>query len=148
MFSILKMGRYIDESSQLLRALRASRPKITVFLFTMLFIIVIVGSMMYIIEGPKNGFDNIPESMYWAIITVSTVGYGDISPQTPVGKLLSSLLMIIAYGILAVPTGIISHELANTPKSVVKTKMCRNCNSESYSEDDQFCSKCGTSFES
>jgi voltage-gated potassium channel len=149
LFSILKMGRYIAESSQLLQALRASRPKITVFLFTILFIVVIVGSMMYIIEGPENGFDNIPESMYWAVVTVSTVGYGDISPQTPVGKLLSSLLMIIAYGILAVPTGIISYELAQTSKLKkkieVRRKVCRNCSFESYSEDDRFCSKCGAS---
>jgi voltage-gated potassium channel len=144
LFSILKMGRYIDESSHLLRALKASRPKITVFLFTILFIIVIVGSMMYIIEGPENGFGSIPESMYWAIVTVTTVGYGDISPQTPMGKLVSSLLMIIAYGILAVPTGIISHELTRTSKGIVKTKTCLNCYTESYREDDQFCSKCGT----
>jgi voltage-gated potassium channel len=145
LFSILKMGRYIAESSQLIQALRASRPKITVFLFTILFIVVIVGSMMYIIEGPENGFDNIPESMYWAVVTVSTVGYGDISPQTPVGKLLSSLLMIIAYGILAVPTGIISYELAQTSKIEVRRKVCQNCSIESYSEDDRFCSKCGAS---
>ncbi len=147
LFSILKMARYIDESSQLLLALRASRPKITIFLFTVLFIVVIVGSMMYIIEGPENGFDNIPESMYWAVVTVSTVGYGDISPQTPIGKLLSSVLMIIAYGILAVPTGIISYELARTSKNEVKRKVCRNCYFETYSEDDRFCSKCGTCLE-
>ncbi|WP_041720663.1 ion transporter [Alkaliphilus metalliredigens] len=146
LFSILKMGRYIDESSQLLRALKASKAKISVFLFTMLFIIMLVGSMMYIIEGPENGFVNIPESMYWAVVTVSTVGYGDISPQTPVGKLLSSLLMIVGYGILAVPTGIISHELANTPKGVVKTKICQKCNTEANSQADRFCSNCGSSF--
>lgn len=144
LFSILKMSRYIDESSHLIRALKASRPKITVFLFTILFIVVIVGSLMYIIEGPENGFDNIPESMYWAIVTVSTVGYGDISPQTPIGKMLSSVLMIIAYGILAVPTGIVTYELAQTPFRPVKVKTCQKCHSDFSSEDDRYCSKCGT----
>lgn len=143
LFSILKMGRYIDESSQLTRALKASRPKITVFLVTILFIVVIVGSMMYVIEGPENGFVNIPESMYWAIVTVSTVGFGDITPQTPLGKLLSSLLMIVAYGIIAVPTGIITYELAQSPNKQGITRTCRNCSAESYSEDDRFCAKCG-----
>jgi voltage-gated potassium channel len=143
LFSILKMGRYIDESGHLIRALKASRPKITVFLFTILFIIIIVGSMMYIIEGPGNGFNSIPESMYWAIVTVTTVGYGDISPKTPMGKLVSSLLMILAYGILAVPTGIISHELAHTSKSTVNSKPCPHCYSGSYGQEDRFCSKCG-----
>ncbi|WP_026477200.1 ion transporter [Alkaliphilus transvaalensis] len=149
LFSILKMGRYIDESSHLLRALKASRAKITVFLSTIVFIIVIVGSLMYIIEGPANGFVSIPTSMYWAIVTVSTVGYGDISPQTSMGKLISSLLMIVGYGILAVPTGIISHELAHTAKDNqrTKTKICQNCNGEAYRSDDKYCSKCGASFD-
>jgi voltage-gated potassium channel len=147
LFSILKMGRYLDESNHLLRALKASRAKITVFLFTILFVIVIVGSMMYVIEGPQHGFGSIPESMYWAIVTVSTVGYGDISPQTVIGKLVASLLMIIGYGIIAVPTGIISHELTNTSKKREKGKICPSCHAEAYTEGDQFCSKCGTSLE-
>ncbi|MDQ2084930.1 ion transporter [Herbivorax sp. ANBcel31] len=147
LFSIFKMARYIHESSHLIRALKASKPKILVFLFTIIFIIVMVGAMMYTIEGPKNGFDNIPESMYWAIVTVSTVGYGDISPQTPVGKLLSSLLMITAYGIIAVPTGIISHELALTSKNVAEIKTCSKCSSNAHSNDDKYCPKCGIPYE-
>lgn len=147
LFSILKMGRYIIESSHLLRALRASIAKITVFVATMIFIVVIIGTVMYIIEGPENGFNNIPESMYWAIVTISTVGYGDISPQTSMGKLFSSLLMISAYGVLAVPTGIISHELANTYKTTDELKTCPHCYSKYYSKDDHFCSKCGTSLD-
>ncbi|TYQ16696.1 UNVERIFIED_CONTAM: voltage-gated potassium channel [Acetivibrio alkalicellulosi] len=143
LFSIFKMGRYIEESSHLIRALKSSKPKILVFLFTILFIIIIVGSMMYIIEGPENGFTNIPESMYWAIVTISTVGYGDISPQTSVGKLLSSLLMITAYGIIAVPTGIISHELAITSKNDEIAKTCPDCQTRPHSKDDVYCSKCG-----
>lgn len=145
LFSILKMGRYVDESGHLLRALKASRAKITVFLCTILFIVIIVGSMMYIVEGPENGFESIPESMYWAIVTISTVGYGDISPQTSLGKLLSSLLMITAYGILAVPTGIISHELANTSTRGERTKICPQCKAEAHSREDKFCWKCGGS---
>ena len=147
LFSILKMGRYMDESGHLLRALKASRHKITVFLFSILFIIVIVGSMMYVIEGPEHGFDNIPESMYWAVVTVSTVGYGDISPQTSIGKLVSSFLMIIGYGIIAVPTGIISHELAHTSRKREMGKPCPSCQAGAYAEDDRFCSKCGASLD-
>ncbi|WP_027339372.1 ion transporter [Halonatronum saccharophilum] len=147
MFNIFKMGRYIDESSYLLNALRASRAKITVFLVAILFIIVMVGSVMYIAEGPENGFVSIPTSMYWAVVTVSTVGYGDISPQTSIGKMISSLLMIIGYGIIAVPTGIISHELANTSKSKEEEKLCSNCSARAYSLDDSFCSKCGSRLE-
>lgn len=146
LFSILKMGRYVNESGQLMRALKASKPKITVFLFTILFIIIMVGSMMYVIEGPQHGFDSIPESMYWAIVTVSTVGYGDISPQTPIGKLIASLLMIIAYGIIAVPTGIISQELVRTASTVTNenVKSCPECGKVAYTENDRFCAGCGS----
>ena len=143
LFSIFKMGRYIEVSGYLIKAVRASRPKITVFLITISFIIVIVGSFMYIIEGPENGFDSIPAAMYWAVVTVSTVGYGDISPQTAAGKMVSSLLMIVGYGIIAVPTGIISHELAMTSKRNKKMKVCVNCGAEYDADDDRYCSKCG-----
>lgn len=147
LFSILKMGRYVNESNHLLQALKASRYKIAVFLFTILFIVLIVGAMMYLVEGPEHGFDNILESMYWAVVTISTVGYGDISPQTNLGKLISSLLMILGYGIIAVPTGIISHELANTADSGKNSKKCPCCLSAAHSRDDRFCSKCGASLE-
>ncbi len=144
LFGIFKMTRYVDESGHLIRALKASRAKITVFLFSILSIVVVVGAMMYIIEGPEHGFNSIPESMYWAIVTVSTVGYGDISPQTAVGKMLSSCLMIIAYGILAVPTGIITYELSQTEMGKSKKKkICTKCSVESISDDDKYCSKCG-----
>jgi len=102
---------------------------------------------MYIIEGPANGFINIPEAMYWAIVTVSTVGYGDLSPQTSFGKLLSSFLTIVGYGILAVPTGIIYNELAQTTKVKEKTKSCLVCDKESYTDYDRYCSNCGTPYE-
>ena len=97
---------------------------------------------MYIVEGPSNGFVNIPESMYWAIVTVSTVGYGDISPQTSFGKIISSLLMIVAYGIIAVPTGIITSEIHMATKKSVKMATCPRCFSEDHSIDANLCNKC------
>lgn len=146
LFSVFKMGRYIDESGVLLKALRASRAKITVFLFTILFIIVIVGSTMYTIEGPENGFINIPESMYWTVVTISTVGYGDISPQTQLGKILASGLMLVGYGIIAVPTGIITSEMTSAKKdqiSLSKGPYCANCGTSLNGIDAQYCYSCG-----
>ena len=135
------MFRYVGEARFLLKALQASRPKMIVFLVVIFSIITIVGSLMYVIEGPENGFSSIPESMYWAIVTISTVGYGDISPQTGIGKFLASALMIVAYGILAVPTGIISYELAQSAKATTK-KTCTNCGSNN-NDTASYCSKCG-----
>jgi voltage-gated potassium channel len=143
LFRIFKLGRYVEKSGFLLKALRASRPKITVFLFTIFSVVTIVGSLMYLIEGPENGYSNIPESMYWAIVTVSTVGYGDISPQTPVGKAIASALMILAYGILAVPTGIITYELAQASKRPLLSRTCPRCNSKDHAPEAVFCNKCG-----
>lgn len=143
LFRIFKMVRYVQESSILKKALAASRPKITIFMFTILFVITIVGALMYIVEGEEHGFTSIPESMYWAVITVTTVGYGDITPHTSVGKFIASFLMIIAYGILAVPTGIFSYELAKVSKGTTETKKCPNCLSEGHSMDAIYCSKCG-----
>ncbi|WP_246208561.1 ion transporter [Anaerotalea alkaliphila] len=143
LFSIFKLGRYVDESGNLLKALRASRPKITVFLFTILFIIIFVGAMMCIVEGPDRGFANIPESMYWAIVTVSTVGYGDISPQTPLGKVIASLLMIVGYGIIAVPTGIITSELAQVGRNPSAPGTCPHCGSRHQRRDALYCWHCG-----
>lgn len=143
LFRVFKMARYVNESGVLLRALRASKPKITVFLFALFFTVTIIGSLMYIVEGPINGFDSIPESMYWAITTITTVGYGDLVPQTPTGKFLASTLMIMAYGILAVPTGIITFELAQANKSPVTTRVCAHCSLEGHDPEADFCSKCG-----
>ncbi len=148
LFRIFKLGRYVEESGFLLKALRASRPKITVFLFTIFSVVTIVGSLMYLIEGPENGYSNIPESMYWAIVTVSTVGYGDISPQTPIGKAIASALMILAYGILAVPTGIITYELAQASKRPVqrrnsRIRTCPRCTSHVHAPEAVYCNKCG-----
>lgn len=142
-FRIFKLGRYVEESGILLKALRASRPKITVFVFTIFSVVTIVGSLMYLIEGPENGFSNIPESMYWAIVTVTTVGYGDISPHTALGKAISSMLMILAYGILAVPTGIFTYELAQVSRYPLLTRTCPRCNSRVHAPEAVYCNICG-----
>lgn len=144
LFRVLKMVKYIEGSSVILRALRVSAPKIIVFLFTIFSLTVIAGAVMYIIEGPENGFTNIPESMYWAIVTITTVGYGDISPQTSIGKMIASFMMIFAYGILAVPTGIVTYEIAQTSsKEKLNTETCKNCTHENHDPDADFCKKCG-----
>ena len=147
LFRVLKMVRYIEGSSVIIRALRVSRPKIIVFLFTIFSIAMISGAVMYIIEGPENGYRSIPESMYWAIVTISTVGYGDISPQTGLGKMIASIMMISSYGILAVPTGIVTYELAQAGR-VTRTKgqrgpFCPYCREEQNDPDANYCKHCG-----
>ncbi len=143
LFRVLKMVRYVEESNVLLRALVASRPKITVFVMSIISISIIVGSIMYLIEGPENGFTSIPVAMYWVIVTITTVGYGDISPQTPVGQMLASLLMIMAYGILAVPTGIITYELSRAADNPVSTQACPFCGKDGHEVGAAFCKYCG-----
>ena len=124
-FRVLKLGRYVSESQVLMTAIKNSRAKITVFLFTILTLVVVIGAAMYLIEGPENGFTSIPRAMYWAIVTLTTVGYGDVTPSTIVGQLLSSVLMILGYGIIAIPTGIVTAELTSvTRPRVVTTRTC------------------------
>ena len=107
-FRILKLARYIGASNKLMLALRASKAKIAVFLFFVLIVCIILGTVMYMIEGAENGYTNIPKSIYWAIVTLTTVGFGDIAPQTPLGQLIASVIMILGYSIIAIPTGIVS----------------------------------------
>ena len=142
-FRILKFVQYIGEAKMLRQALKASRRKIIVFLFTVLTIVVILGSLMYIIEGEKNGFVNIPESIYWAIVTLTTVGYGDISPQTGLGKMLATVIMILGYGIIAVPTGIVTSEMT-FQRNKVSTQACPECSTEGHDPDALFCKVCGS----
>ena len=137
-FRILKLGQYLDEAHVLGEALRASRAKITVFLT----VVVTVGAAMYLIEGEENGFSNIPRSMYWTVVTLTTVGYGDIAPKTALGQTLASLLMILGYGILAVPTGIVSVELARAQRS--SRARCPGCGREGHDRDAVHCKHCGT----
>lgn len=144
LFSIFKMGRYVRESGALLRALRASRAKIIVFLWTVFFIVIISGAIMFKVEGAENGFTSIPQGMYWAVVTLSTVGYGDILPQTVAGKMISSFLMIVGYGVIAVPTGIITSEMAvvrSMPKSDLS--FCPSCGQEKHLSQASYCHQCG-----
>lgn len=140
-FRVLKLARYVGASAVLAIALRNSRHKIIVFLEVVLTLVVIMGSLMYLIEGPANGFTSIPLSIYWAIVTLTTVGYGDIAPQTFLGQSLASVIMIIGYAIIAVPTGIISVEMSKA--SDTNTQVCENCHSKFHDDDAKFCKNCG-----
>jgi voltage-gated potassium channel len=142
-FRVLKMAQYVGEAAILVTALRQARTKIILFTFTVLTIVVIVGSLLYLIEGPPSGFDNIPRSMYWAIVTLTTVGYGDIAPRTPVGQALASIVMLLGYAIIAVPTGIMTVELANAGRAA-RDKQCPLCRSSGHDADALHCKKCGT----
>jgi voltage-gated potassium channel len=143
-FRVLKLGKFISEGAVLGQALRASRHKIFVFLSTVLTLVVIIGAFMYVIEGGQNGFTSIPVSMYWAIVTLTTVGYGDIAPQTALGKILASVVMVIGYGIIAVPTGIVTSELANVSRTnVLSHETCRGCGKHGHLADAHFCRGCG-----
>jgi voltage-gated potassium channel len=143
-FRILKLARYVQEASVLTQALRASRHKITVFISTVVTVVVAVGSLMYMIEGPANGFTSIPQSVYWAIVTMTTVGYGDVSPGTPVGKLLASALMIVGYGVIAVPTGIVTLELDRAARGGGPVRECPGCGTKRHDADASYCRYCGS----
>jgi voltage-gated potassium channel len=142
-FRVFKLTHLLNQSNILVEAIKASRAKIAVFLFAVLTSVVVIGATMYVIEGPENGFTNIPVSMYWAIVTLTTVGYGDISPQTPLGQFIASFVMIMGYAIIAVPTGILSVEIASVTKKKVTTQVCPNCLSEGHDKDANHCKFCG-----
>ena len=143
-FRIFKLVQYVGEASLLMQALRASRRKITVFLFTVLTLVTIFGSLIYLIEDPKDGFTSIPKSIYWTIVTLTTVGYGDVSPQTNIGQLLAALIMITGYAIIAVPTGIVTVELSHAFKRKISTQACPECSAEGHDSDAKFCKYCGS----
>ncbi|MGD8960565.1 MAG: ion transporter [Desulfobacteraceae bacterium] len=138
-FRILKLVPYLGEARLLMKALRAISHKITIFIYTVMTLVVIFGSLMYIIEGGANGFTSIPRSIYWAIVTLTTVGYGDISPQTVLGKTLASMVMILGYAIIAVPTGIVSVEMSRTFGRKVSTQVCPECSVEGHDTDARHC---------
>ncbi|MBD99379.1 MAG: ion transporter [Verrucomicrobia bacterium] len=144
-FRILKLSRYISEANSMTRALRASAVKITVFIGGVLVLVLIMGTIMYIIEGPERGFNSIPRSMYWTIVTITTVGYGDIAPSTALGQALASIIMLLGYGIIAVPTGIVSGELVRSKmeESQHSRKACLDCSKEGHDENADFCKYCG-----
>src|SRR5210317_597602 len=134
-FRVLKLIQYMGEALLLMKALRASSRKIIVFLFTVSTLVIILGSIMYVIEGAENGFTSIPRSIYWAIVTLTTVGYGDISPQTNLGQVLAAFIMILGYSIIAVPTGIVTVELSQLSHKKANTKTCKDCGAEGHDTD-------------
>jgi voltage-gated potassium channel len=142
-FRVLKLARFVGEARYLVLALRASGRKITVFLGTVITIALIAGAAMYLVEGAEHGFTSIPKSMYWAIVTMTTVGYGDIAPGTIVGRFLASMLMILGYGIIAVPTGIVTVEMAAAFRRPVSTEACPSCGAEGHEPEARFCNRCG-----
>ena len=143
-FRLFKLGRYISEADVLKMALQASRYKITVFLVTVMSLAVTVGTAMYLIEGGENGFTSIPKSIYWAIVTMTTVGYGDIAPQTVIGQMLASVVMVMGYGIIAVPTGILSVEISEAYKNQPRnTETCPHCFEEGHMTGSVYCRTCG-----
>jgi len=157
-FRILKLARYLGASNQLASAIKASKAKIAVFLFAVVIAAVIFGTIMYLVEGEENGFTNIPKSVYWCIVTLTTVGFGDIAPQTPLGQLIATIIMVLGYGIIAVPTGIVSAEYTKYSgtknqltdeehqqlKSVsLNTQSCSNCMEENHQDGAEYCHKCG-----
>lgn len=143
-FRIFKLGRYMREGSILVEALIAGRQKIMVFLFGVGTMVMIIGTLMYIIEGADNGYTSIPRSIYWAIVTLTTVGYGDIAPQTIVGQTLASIVMILGYSIIAVPTGIVTVEISRAGKAASKSHTCPACALTTHDADAIFCKRCGT----
>ena len=147
-FRILKLMMYIGEANLLLKAIAASKRKIVVFLFSVLVLASIFGSIMYLIEGETNGFTSIPRSIYWAIVTITTVGYGDISPQTEVGQALAAIIMIFGYATIAIPTGIISSEYTTITQKKKARAICQNCGESGHDKGSKFCKDCGAEIES
>jgi voltage-gated potassium channel len=143
-FRILKMTRYVGESNILMKALISSRAKIGVFIFSVLVICIIFGTLMYMVESDESGFTSIPKSIYWCIVTLTTVGYGNIAPMTSIGQFIASVIMIMGYGIIAVPTGIVTVELTDQNKKIdLNTQACLHCMTSDHPDDSIFCYHCG-----
>jgi len=143
-FRVLKLAEYLGEAHILMRALRSSRRKITIFLFAVFTLVVILGSLMYLVEGEQNGFTSIPRGVYWAVVTLTTVGYGDIAPKTALGQALATVVMITGYGIIAVPTGIVTAELTSASRvEKVSTQACPECSVEGHDVGAVYCNQCG-----
>lgn len=146
-FRIFKLGSFLQHGNVIVRSLKASRPKITIFMYFVLLSVIVFGAVMYMVEGGSNtGFDSIPRSIYWAIVTLTTVGYGDISPITPLGQFIAACIMILGYAVIAVPTGIISADLiqnVSEGKKRVSTQACRYCGHEGHDYDAVHCKYCG-----
>ena len=147
-FRVLKLTEYMGEASVLMDALNNSKRKILVFLYTVLTVAIVCGALMYAIEGSTSGFTSIPRSVYWAIVTLTTVGYGDIAPQSPLGQIVASAIMILGYGIIAVPTGIYSLELVKSYNAnTIRNDACPSCGETGHESDAEFCKFCGNTLE-
>jgi len=142
-FRVLKLSSYLEESHVMTHALAASKRKLLVFLMTILTLVMILGTLMFAVEGPGNGYTSIPESIYWAVVTLTTVGYGDIAPKTPLGQCIASLVMILGYTIIAVPTGIVTAELTHSQTQLNLTVACPRCLLEGHAHDAAYCRRCG-----
>lgn len=143
LFRIFKLGRFLQEADTMIMALKSSTPKISVFLFSVMSVVTIVGAMMYLIEPNESGFTSIPRSIYWAVVTLTTVGYGDIAPQTVLGQILACTVMILGYGIIAVPTGIVSVEMHKASQKRKEILSCSNCGAKEHQNNSSFCNRCG-----
>lgn len=143
-FRVLKIVRYLGEAEMLAQALRASRRKITVFLFAVVTLATIIGAVMYVVEGEEAGYTSIPKGVYWAIVTLTTVGYGDISPITPLGQFLAAIVMIMGYGVIAVPAGIVTVEMSYAKQRRSVLRSCPECSAESHDADAVYCKICGS----
>ena len=142
-FRVFKLARFMGEASFLVRAMRASSHKIAVFLGTLCILVTILGTVMFLVEGDEAGFSSIPQSMYWAIVTMTTVGYGDIVPQTIARKMVASVVMMTGYAIIAIPTGIVTAEIVSASRQPVTTRSCANCLDEGHSNQAHYCKNCG-----
>jgi len=147
-FRVLKLARYISDANVLIRSLLLARRKILVFFFVVLVLATIFGSIMYVVEGPQNGFTSIPKSVYWTVVTITTVGYGDITPKTPLGQIVATVALLTGYSIIAVPTGIVTAELAQEIQRERVGRVCNNCGRTGHDQDANFCKYCGSHFNS
>lgn len=149
-FRLFRLRHYVREGDALVRAMKASRYRITVFVVTVVIVVAILGAVIYVVEGPENGFVSIPTSMYWAVVTLTTVGYGNISPQTPLGQAIASAVMLLGYGIIAVPTGIVTAQIVQGERAhlglPLVSRRCPSCAGEEPRLDSMFCRQCGASF--
>ena len=143
LFRVLKLNTYMQQAGFLASALKTSQQKITVFFLSLVLLVTIFGSVVYVVEGPENGFTSIPISIYWAVVTVTTTGYGDMTPKTPIGQAIASMVMITGYAIIAVPTGIFTAELARNMRPQLNPIACPNCGKFGHAVGADFCDRCG-----